>query len=94
MTKILNNAYEQHLCKYNGNLSSRSWKRYNAKIITCPEINKTFESLQKCADYFGCSRGVITYYLKGKNKKKKKYKNKYSFVEIVEKNTLEEVVNE
>lgn len=92
--KILNSACEQNLCEYNGNLSSRSWKRYNAKTITCPEINKTFESLQKCADYFGCSRDVITYYLKEKNKKRKKYKNKYSFVEIVENSTLEEVVNE
>lgn len=78
----LRKGTEVGLCQYDGSASIKSYKRFNQRRVYCKEIDTTFESIGKCAEYFNTTTGTIRYYIDGKSKKRSKYKKEYTFIAV------------
>lgn len=82
VTNYLRKGTEVGLCNYDGLASIKAYKRFNQRKVYCKEIDITFESIGKCAEYFDTSTSAIRYYIDGKVKKRNKYKKKYTLIAV------------
>ena len=78
----LNKGSKVGLCEYDGLASQKSYKRHNQRSVYCKELDITFSSTAKCAEYFECTPGTIQNYIDNKNKKRTKYKKKYTLIAV------------